>query len=100
MDNLEIDLPENIAEGTYSNLAVITHNSAEFILDFVQMMPGVEKAKIKSRVIMAPENAKRLLLAISDNVGKYERKYGEIPLLEKEIDQQPSPTVLGPGGKA
>lgn len=99
MENIEIDLSEEIAEGTYSNLAVITHNSAEFILDFVQMMPGVQKAKVKSRVIMAPENAKRLLLAISDNVAKYERKYGEIPLLENDADV-PAPTVLGPGGNA
>ncbi len=97
MDNLQIDLPDDIAEGIYSNLAVITHNSSEFIVDFVQMMPGVDKAKVKSRIIMSPENAKRLLMALGDNIGKYEQKFGEIPI----FDNEPAPvgsTVLGPGG--
>lgn len=100
MDNLDIDMPDGLAEGTYSNLAVITHNSAEFIVDFVQMMPGVDKAKVKSRIIMAPENAKRLLLALVDNIGKYERKYGEIPILDNEAAPKSAPVLGKGGGKA
>lgn len=77
---LQIELKPEVAEGTYANLAVITHSTSEVILDFVQMMPGMPKAQVKSRVIMAPEHAKRLLFALQDNVQKYEAAFGPINL--------------------
>lgn len=75
---INIDLKEDIAQGIYSNLAVITHSSAEFVLDFVRVMPGVPKAEVKSRIILTPEHAKRLLNALADNVEKYEKMHGPI----------------------
>ena len=64
---LQIELREEIAQGTYANLAIITHSSSEFILDFVRIMPGIPKAGVQSRIIVAPEHAKRLLRALEDN---------------------------------
>jgi hypothetical protein len=75
---INIELPEEVAEGIYSNLALITHSPSEFVCDFVQLMPGMPKAKVRSRVIMTPENAKRLLNALQDNVRKYEENIGKI----------------------
>ena len=75
---LNIELSEEIAEGVYTNLAVITHSSAEFVLDFIRIMPGIPKAKVKSRVIMSPEHAKRLLHALNDNIHRYEKANGII----------------------
>ena len=75
---IDINLTEEIAQGVYSNLAVITHSHAEFILDFVALMPGVPKGNVRSRVIMTPQNAKRLLMALSDNIQKFEEKNGKI----------------------
>lgn len=75
---LNIELPPDVAQGLYTNLAIITHSHSEFIMDFVQMMPGIPKPKVVSRVVMAPEHAKRFLKALEDNVGKYEREHGEI----------------------
>lgn len=77
-NKLEINVPAELMEGVYSNLAVITHSSAEFILDFIRVMPGTAKAPVKSRVVMAPEHAKRLLFALQNNVQKYEQAFGEI----------------------
>ena len=77
-NQLSIDLPEDIAEGTYANLAIITHSSSEFVVDFVRIVPNAPKAKVKSRVILTPEHAKRLLAALADNVQKYERQFGAI----------------------
>jgi hypothetical protein len=82
-NQLNIELPEDIAQGVYSNLAIITHSSSEFVLDFVRIMPGVPKAKVKSRVILTPEHAKRLLLALQDNVKKYEAMHGPIKNADK-----------------
>ena len=79
---INIELSEEIAQGVYSNLAVITHSSSEFVVDFIRVMPGVPKASVKSRIILTPEHAKRLLQALADNVGKYEksiRKIKEVP---------------------
>lgn len=94
---LNIELRPEIAQGIYTNLAIITHSHSEFIMDFVQMMPGVPKPKVVSRVIMAPDNAKRLLKALEDNVKKYERENGEITL-----PATPAPVVppLGFTGEA
>jgi hypothetical protein len=75
---LNIELSEEMAEGTYSNLAILTHSHSEFIVDFVQIMPGAPKAKVKSRVILTPQHAKRLLLALEDNIQKYEQLHGHI----------------------
>lgn len=73
-----IELSEEVAEGTYSNLAVITHSPAEFVIDFIRIMPGVPKSKVKSRIILTPEHAKRLVAALSDNISKYEAVHGPI----------------------
>ena len=75
---LNIELPEEVAPGIYSNLAVITHSPTEFVTDFVQIMPGVPKAKVRSRVIMTPQHAKRLMKALIENVKRYERQHGTI----------------------
>jgi hypothetical protein len=75
---LNIELSEEIAQGVYSNLAVITHSSSEFVVDFVRVMPGIPKANVKSRIILTPEHAKRLLYALEDNIKKYEAVYGPI----------------------
>jgi len=78
-NKINIELPEDIADGIYSNLAIITHSSTEFVCDFVQMMPGMPKAKVRSRVVMTPQNAKRLMRALQDNIQKFETSMGEIP---------------------
>ncbi len=75
---LNIELPEALAEGQYSNLAVITHSPTEFVLDFIQIVPNVPKAKVKSRLILGPQHAKRLLRALADNVSRYEAQFGKI----------------------
>jgi len=75
---INIELDEDIAAGTYSNLAVITHSVSEFVIDFVSMMPGIPKAKVKSRIIMTPEHAKRLMLALQDNIAKFESMNGTV----------------------
>jgi hypothetical protein len=75
---LQIELTEEIAQGVYSNLAIITHSSSEFVLDFVRIMPGIPKANVKSRIILTPEHAKRLLIALQDNIQKYESVNGPI----------------------
>lgn len=80
---LQIELKEDVAQGTYANLAIITHSSSEFVLDFACVLPGLPKAGVKSRVIMAPEHAKRLLRALEDNIGKYERSFGTIDTAER-----------------
>ena len=77
-NKINIDLTEEIAEGIYSNLAIITHSHAEFIIDFVKMMPGIPKAKVKSRIILTPEHAKRLTNALNENRRKFESMHGHI----------------------
>ena len=83
-NHLQIELKEDIAQGIYANLAVITHSSSEFIVDFVRVMPGMPKAGVKSRIVLAPEHAKRLLRALEENIGKYEHTEGTIRLLEEQ----------------
>ncbi|MDR1865919.1 MAG: DUF3467 domain-containing protein [Bacteroidales bacterium] len=77
-NQINIELKEDIAQGIYSNLAIISHSSSEFVVDFVRIMPGVPKAEVKSRIILTPEHAKRLLLALGDNMAKYEAKNGQV----------------------
>ncbi|MDL2222585.1 DUF3467 domain-containing protein [Bacteroidales bacterium OttesenSCG-928-M11] len=95
-NNIQIELSEEVAQGIYSNLAVIAHSSSEFVVDFVRIMPGIPKAKVKSRVILTPEHAKRLMLALIDNVKKYESQNGEIKLQGKGFN----PPIIGPIGEA
>ena len=87
-EGLNIELAEEIAQGVYSNLAIINHSPSEFIVDFIQMMPGVPKAKVKSRVIMSPMHTKNLLLLLNAKIKEYERKFGKIELPKKKINQQ------------
>lgn len=75
---LNIDLPEEVAEGIYSNLAIISHSQSEFVIDFIRLLPNVPKAKVKSRIILTPHHAKRLLKALVDNVKKYEKQFGQV----------------------
>lgn len=75
---INIELSEEMAEGVYSNLAVITHSNSEFVIDFVRLMPGVPKAKVKSRIVLTPQHAKRLLRALKENVNRFEDQNGEI----------------------
>lgn len=77
---LQIDLPQDVAQGEYANFAVITHSSSDFVLDFARMLPGVPKMQVKSRVILAPEHAKRLLMALQENIMRYEREFGKIQI--------------------
>jgi len=77
-NQLNIELSEEIAEGIYSNLAIITHSNAEFVVDFIQVMPGTPKAKVKTRVVLTPQHAKRFMKALADNVGKFESVHGQI----------------------
>jgi hypothetical protein len=82
-NQINIELSEEVAEGIYSNLAIITHSNTEFVLDFIRMMPGVPKARVKSRIILTPEHAKRLLRALEDNIEKFETANGKIRISEE-----------------
>lgn len=95
-NNIQIELTDDVSQGIYSNLAVIAHSSSEFVVDFVRLMPGVPKPKVKSRIILTPEHAKRLMLALMDNVKKYEAQHGEIKLQGAGF----APPIMGPVGEA
>jgi hypothetical protein len=95
-EQIDIELDEKIAEGIYSNLAIINHSSSEFVLDFVSIMPGIPKAKVKSRIVLTPQHAKRLLKAIGENIHRFEVANGEI----KESDSPSIPLNFGPTGQA
>src|SRR5690242_10473877 len=86
-NQLNIELPDDIAEGVYSNLAIISHSPQEFVIDFVRILPGVPKAKVKSRIVVTPEHAKRLMKALVENVKKYEAQFGTIS--DKEFPMVP-----------
>ncbi len=93
-NEIQVELSEEIAQGTYANLAVISHSSSEFILDFIRIVPGAPKAKVKSRIILTPDNAKRLLLALQDNLKKFE---GQQPAQPSQFDDfiPPIPGIKG-----
>jgi len=93
---INIELDAEVAEGTYSNLAIINHSVSEFVVDFVNIMPGIPKNKVKSRIILTPQHAKRLVKALSDNVKRFEKAHGEI----KDYEQPPMPLNFGPTGQA
>ena len=80
---MQIELKEDVAQGIYANLAIIAHSSSEFIVDFVRVLPGIPKAGVKARIVLAPEHAKRLLRALEDNIDKYERAFGPIRIPEE-----------------
>lgn len=90
-NQMNVELSDDMAEGIYSNLAIINHSHSEFILDFIKMMPGVPKAKVKSRIILTPQHAKRLMRALQDNISKYEKVHGEV----KESHKEKIPFSLG-----
>ena len=89
---VSIELPEDMAQGIYSNLAVVNHSPTEFVIDFISMMPGMPKAKVKSRVVLTPQHVKRLYRALTDNLQKYESQYVEIKDVGK---QQQVPLTFG-----
>ena len=95
-NGLQIELNDEIAQGIYSNLAVIAHSSSEFVVDFIRVMPGLPKAKVQSRIVLTPEHSKRLMMALIDNVKKYESQFGEINL----HGQSHIPPIIGPLGEA
>lgn len=95
-NQLNIELDEKIAEGMYVNLAIINHSVSEFVVDFVNVMPGTPKAKVKSRIILTPQHAKRLMKALAENIKRFEKSYGEI----KDFEQPPIPVSFGPTGQA
>lgn len=77
---MDIELDNEVAQGHYSNLAIIAHSTSEFVIDFAAVLPGVQKAKVRSRVILTPEHAKRLLLSLQDNIARYETNVGKIEI--------------------
>lgn len=93
---LQIELPQEISQGEYANFAIITHSSSDFIIDFARVLPGVPKAQVKSRVILAPEHAKRLLGALQENIVRYEREFGPIKIPNQE-SRTISPFPVGKG---
>ncbi len=98
-NQLSIELPGDIAHGVYSNLAIISHSPTEFVVDFIQVLPGTPKAQVRSRVILAPQHAKRLMAALADNVEKYEQNHGPIEISGGQDGNLP-PNFGGPAGYA
>ncbi len=96
---LQLNIDSEIAKGAYANLALIVHSPSEFIIDFAEMMPNMEKANVCARVILAPEHAKRLLLALQDNVMKYEQQFGQIVLHGAGQPKTIAPFGTGQGSK-
>lgn len=93
---LNIEISEEIAEGIYANLAIITHSHAEFVIDFVNVMPGTPKSKVKSRIIFTPQHAKRFMKALTENIQKFESVNGTI----KDLEEMQLPLNFGPTGQA
>ena len=92
-NQLNIELSEEVAEGIYSNLAIITHSNSEFVIDFIKLMPGVPKAKVKLRIVLTPQHAKRLMKALKDNISKFEGVHGAI-----KDTEMPTPIPMNFGG--
>lgn len=93
---INIELDEKMAEGVYSNLAIINHSVSEFVVDFVSIMPGTPKAKVKSRIVLTPQHAKKFLKALNENVQRFENAHGTI----KDYEQPAIPLNFGPTGEA
>lgn len=96
--NLDVELSENVVEGVFSNLTVITHSKSEFIIDFIRIMPGMPKGRVKSRVILTPDHAKRFLAALGDNIEKYENNVS--PISENNVETEIPIDVFKTSGKA
>ena len=93
---IHIELDEKVAQGIYSNLAIINHSQSEFVVDFITIMPGIPKSKVKSRIVLTPQHAKRFLKALNDNVKRFENAHGKI----KDFEQPTIPLNFGPTGEA
>ena len=95
-NNINIELDESIAQGLYSNLVIVNHSPTEFVLDFISVMPGAPKAKVKSRIILTPDHTKKIINALGENLNKYEKSFGKIKNYQKEV----IPISFGPKGEA
>ena len=95
-NNINIELDESIAQGLYSNLVIVNHSPTEFVLDFINVMPGAPKAKVRSRIILTPEHTKKFINALGENLNKYEKSFGVIKNYQKEV----IPISFGPKGEA
>ena len=85
---IKIEIDDNVGQGEYVNFAVVTHSIAEFIMDFIRVLPGVPKSKVKSRIVISPIHAKTFMLALQDNIKKYEQKFGAIKVIKNELQNQ------------
>ena len=92
---LDLELDAAVAQGHYSNLAIISHSTSEFILDFATVLPGVDKARVKSRIILTPEHAKRLLRSLQDNIERYENNVGPIEIPTPQLAPEPGGPKMG-----
>ena len=92
---IDIELTEAIAEGHYANLAIIAHSTSEFVIDFAALMPGIPKAKVKSRIVLTPEHAKRLLLSLQENITRYESAVGRINIPQNALSDDEQTMALG-----
>ena len=95
-NNINIELDESIAQGLYSNLVIVNHSPTEFVLDFINVMPGAPKAKVRSRIILTPDHTKKFINALDENLNKYEKSFGKIKNFQKEV----MPLSFGPKGEA
>lgn len=95
-NQINIEMSEDVAEGQYANLAIITHSHAEFVIDFVNVMPGTPKSKVKSRIIFTPQHAKRFMNALIENIQRYEAANGPV----KDLEEIALPLTFGPAGQA
>ena len=95
-NNINIELDESIAQGLYSNLVIVNHSPTEFVLDFIDVMPGAPKAKVRSRIILTPEHTKKFINALGENLNKYEKSFGKIKNFQKKV----MPISFGPKGEA
>ena len=95
-NNINIELDESIAQGLYSNLVIVNHSPTEFVLDFINVMPGAPKAKVRSRIILTPDHTKKFINALGENLNKYEKSFGKIKNLQKGV----VPISFGPKGEA
>ena len=97
---IDIELSEEVAQGNYSNLAIIAHSSSEFIIDFATVLPGLKTANVKSRVILTPEHAKRLLLSLQENITRYESNIAKIEIYKPHLQGEDPIMNMGPMGNA
>lgn len=97
-EEINIEISEDVVDGIYSNLTIISHSSSEFVLDFARIMPGSDKGQVKSRVVLAPEQAKRMLMSLQENIRKYENNFGDIKI--HLMSHEHNPISITPVGEA